>query len=100
MENAQAVKPVSSAPQSRTAFDWHFELPTLRGSNVTLRDLRESDAPALLAMLCSEEVAEFISPLPHTIEGFVEFIREVANQRVAGISFCYGIVPDGYEDAM
>jgi RimJ/RimL family protein N-acetyltransferase len=100
MENVQTGKISSPAPRRATAFDWHFELPTLRGSHVTLRDLRESDAPALLAMLCSEEVAEFISPLPHTIEGFVDFIREVHNQRVAGESFCYGIVPDGYDEAM
>ena len=29
-----------------------------------------SDAQALLAMLTSEEVAEFVSPLPRTVEGF------------------------------
>jgi RimJ/RimL family protein N-acetyltransferase len=100
MQNEHIVKPFAEIPRRATTFDWHFELPTLRGANVTLRDLRESDAPALLAMLCSEEVAEFISPLPHTIEGFVEFIREVHHQRLAGMSFCYGIVPDGYDDAM
>ena len=37
---------------------------------VTLREVRDSDAPALLAMLTSEEVAEFVSPLPRTVEGF------------------------------
>src|SRR5262245_19754591 len=94
---AQLARP--SRRQS-SAFDWHFGLPTLSGRNVTLRDLRESDAPALLAMLCTDEVAEFISPLPRTIEGFEEFIREVHNQRHAGVSFCYAIVPDGYDDAM
>jgi RimJ/RimL family protein N-acetyltransferase len=100
MENAHTGNAASQITPQATAFDWHFELPALKGSQVTLRDLRESDAPALLAMLCSDEVAEFISPLPYTIDGFVEFIREVHNQRVLGVSFCYGIVPDGYEDAM
>lgn len=81
-------------------FDWQFGLPTIRGEKVTLRDLRESDAQALLAMLTSEEVAEFVSPLPRTVEGFNNFISEVHNERLVGNSFCFGIVPDGYDDAM
>jgi [ribosomal protein S5]-alanine N-acetyltransferase len=82
------------------AFEWHFGLPTLHADKVTLREVRESDAPALLAMLTTDEVAEFVSPLPHTIEGFHGFIRDVHDDRLAGNSFCFAIVPDGYEDAM
>ena len=82
------------------AFDWHFGLPSLRGEKVTLRELRDSDAQALMAMLTTEEVAEFISPLPRTVEGFVGFIQEVHNERLLGNSFCFGIVPDGYDDAI
>jgi RimJ/RimL family protein N-acetyltransferase len=81
-------------------FDWQFGLPTIRGPKVTLRELRESDAEALLAMLTSEEVAEFVSPLPRTVEGFSSFISDVQNERLVGNSFCFGIVPDGYDDAM
>jgi RimJ/RimL family protein N-acetyltransferase len=83
-----------------SAFEWHFGLPTLRADKVTLREVRESDAPALLAMLTTDEVAEFVSPLPRTIEGFHAFIREAHDDRLAGNSFCFAIVPDGYEDAM
>jgi ribosomal-protein-alanine N-acetyltransferase len=83
-----------------SAFDWHFGLPTVQGEKVTLREIRESDAPALMAMLTSDEVAEFISPLPRTVDGFKGFISEVHNERLAGQSFCFGIVPEGYEDAM
>lgn len=83
-----------------SAFEWHFGLPTLSGDKVTLREVRESDATALLAMLTTEEVAEFVSPLPRTIEGFHSFIREVHDDRLAGNSFCFAIVPEGYEDAM
>jgi RimJ/RimL family protein N-acetyltransferase len=82
------------------ALDWRFGLPTIRAGKVTLRDIRESDASALMAMLTTDEVAEFISPLPRTVEGFHGFISEVHNERLLGNSFCYGIVPDGYEDAM
>jgi len=82
------------------ALDWRFGLPTIRAGKVTLRDIRESDASALMAMLTTDEVAEFISPLPQTVEGFNGFISEVHNERLLGNSFCYAIVPDGYEDAM
>jgi len=81
-------------------FDWHFGLPTIRGDNVSLREVRTADAPALLAMLTSEEVAEFVSPLPRTVEGFEGFIAEAHHERTRGNSFCFGIVPDGYDDAM
>lgn len=83
-----------------SAFDWRFGLATVRTGKVTLREVRESDAAALMTMLTSEEVAEFISPLPRTIEGFKEFISHVHDERLTGQSFCFGIVPNGYEDAM
>jgi ribosomal-protein-alanine N-acetyltransferase len=93
--------PYQEQPQAGSqAFDWHFGLPTIRAAKVTLRDLREGDASSLMAMLTSDEVAEFISPLPRTVEGFHGFISEVHNERLVGNSFCYGIVPEGYEDAM
>ena len=81
-------------------FDWHFGLPTIRGEHVTLREVRTSDAAALLAMLTTEEVAEFVSPLPRSVEGFEDFISEAHHERTRGNSFCFGIVPDGYDDAM
>ena len=81
-------------------FEWYCGLPTIRAETVTLRELRGSDAPALLAMLSSEEVAEFISPLPSSVEGFERFISETHYERTCGTSFCFGIVPAGYDDAM
>lgn len=81
-------------------FGWHFGLPAISCLKVTLREVRKSDAPALLAMLTSEEVAEFVSPLPRTVEGFEGFIAEAHHERTRGNSFCYGVVPEGYEDAM
>jgi RimJ/RimL family protein N-acetyltransferase len=86
--------------ENMSAFDWQFELPTIKGRKVTLRDLRQSDASALMAMLSCDEVAEFISPLPRTVEGFEGFISDVHQEQLAGQSFCFGIVPSGYEDAM
>jgi ribosomal-protein-alanine N-acetyltransferase len=87
-------------PNGSLPFDWHFGLPTIRTEKVTLRDVRDSDAEALLAMLTSEEVAEFVSPLPRTVDGFNAFIAEAHHERTLGHSFCFGVVPAGYEDAM
>jgi len=83
-----------------SAFDWQFGLPVLSGSHVTLRDLRAEDASALAAMLTSDEVSEFISPLPRTVEGFSDFIAGVHSDRLSGQSFCFGLVPEGYDDAI
>jgi RimJ/RimL family protein N-acetyltransferase len=101
MEKMPYQDQAPKAPQSVvSAFDWQFGLPTIRGEKVTLRDVRDSDAPALMAMLTTEEVAEFISPLPRSIDGFRNFIAGVHDERLSGETLCFAIVPDGYEDAM
>ena len=80
--------------------DWRFGLPTLAGSLVTLRELRTSDAPSLLASLSTDEVARFISPPPTTVEGFERFIAWSHQQRAAGRFVCFGIVPRGFDAAV
>jgi ribosomal-protein-alanine N-acetyltransferase len=95
--------PYQEQPRIQTGsipFDWHFGLPSIAGDKVTLREVRESDAQALLAMLTSDEVSEFVSPLPRTVDGFLGFIKEAHHERTRGNSFCYGVVPNGYDDAM
>ena len=47
--------------------DWRQRLPVLSGLGVTLRELRESDAASLCALLTTEEVSRFISPPPSTV---------------------------------
>ena len=81
-------------------FDWHFGLPEISCQKLVLREVRQSDAHALLAMLSSEEVSAFLSPLPRTVGGFASFIAEARDDRARGNSFCFGIVPHGYEDAI
>jgi [ribosomal protein S5]-alanine N-acetyltransferase len=80
--------------------DWKKGLPTLTGEGFTLRELRLSDAPALLALLTTEEVTRFISPPPTTIEGFQRFIQWAEREREAGRYLCFAVVPDGYETAV
>ena len=88
--------PSTSAGQSAPAVcDWRDGLPTLHGSLISLRELRPSDAPALLAALGSPEVTRLISPPPSTVDGFEKFIAWTRRQREAGQSIALGIVLKG-----
>jgi [ribosomal protein S5]-alanine N-acetyltransferase len=80
--------------------DWKTGLPVLTGNRITLRELRVSDAPSLLAMLTTEEVSRFISPPPTTIEGFERFIMWTNRERAAGTYLCFAIVPHGMDTAV
>jgi RimJ/RimL family protein N-acetyltransferase len=83
-----------------TSSDWRDALPMLTGSMVTLRELRLSDAPSLLAMLATDEVARFISPPPTTVEAFERFIAWTHRERAAGNYVCFGVVPHGMDTAI
>jgi [ribosomal protein S5]-alanine N-acetyltransferase len=83
-----------------TTTDWRQSLPVLTGSMVTLRELRLSDAPSLLAMLSTEEVSRFISPPPTTVEGFERFIMWANRERAAGNYACFAVVPHGMDTAV
>jgi RimJ/RimL family protein N-acetyltransferase len=91
---------ITDARTVATETDWRQALPVLTGSMVTLRELRLSDAPSLLTMLSTEEVARFISPPPTTIDGFERFIAWTHRERAAGNYVCFGIVPDGMDTAV
>jgi RimJ/RimL family protein N-acetyltransferase len=67
---------------------------------VSLRELRRSDAASLQARLTTEQVARFISPPPTTVAAFEDFIRWSHIRRAEGKYVCFGIVPDGYDDAV
>jgi RimJ/RimL family protein N-acetyltransferase len=89
-----------ATPSTVTTTDWRTSLPVLGGSNFILRELRQEDAPSLLAMLTTEEVARFISPPPTTIDGFERFIAWTHYERQMGSYICYGIVPAGMTTAI
>ena len=94
------VQTAVAASSAATTSDWRQSLPVLAGSLVTLRELRLSDAPALLAMLSTGEVARFISPPPTTVEGFERFIVWTLRERSAGNYVCYAVVPHGMDTAI
>ena len=83
-----------------TTSDWKAGLPMLAGSTFSLRELQLEDAPSLMAMLTTEEVARFISPPPTTVEGFERFITWANNERQAGNYACFAVVPEGMTTAV
>ncbi len=82
---------LDSTRRKATHPDWRAGLPTLTGPTVRLRELRTSDAPALLAHLATDEVARFISPPPTDVRGFERFLAWAIRQREAGQYACYGV---------
>jgi RimJ/RimL family protein N-acetyltransferase len=94
----QAVDLAQDRPSAES--DWRTGLPVLAAGCVTLRELRVSDAPALLEMIATEEVARFISPPPTTVEGFERFIAWTHRERAAGRYVCFAVVPAGRETAI
>ena len=93
----QMVQPVT-APVVTS--DWQNGLPVLTGKQVTLRELRVSDAAPLLAMLTTAEVSRFISPPPTTVEGFERFIGWAQRQRAAGSYACFAVTIQGFDTAI
>ena len=89
-----------TATPAVTSTDWKQVLPVLTGTTVALRELRLSDAPALLAMLSTEEVARFISPPPSTVDGFERFIAWTHRERAAGRYICFAVIPHGLDSAV
>jgi RimJ/RimL family protein N-acetyltransferase len=102
MEKMPFIDRVDTVPNPVIPIEshWRQSLPVLTGRSVTLRELRVSDAPVLLAMLATEEVARFISPPPTSVEGFERFIAWTHSERAAGRYICFGIVPDGMDAAV
>ena len=98
--DVRAVIESARATTTTSSTNWQQELPVLAGSMVTLRELRLSDAPSLLTMLGSEEVARFISPPPTTVDGFERFIAWTNRERAAGNYVCFGVVPHGMDTAI
>ena len=98
MNRPGAPMPIEPAAVKTT--DWRRVLPVLEGGAVTLRELQRSDAPSLLEMLTTHEVARFISPPPTSVEGFEQFIDWTHRERAAGRYICFGIVPAGLEQAV
>lgn len=87
-----------AAMPSRSAFErWREVSPVLLGQGLQLREPRISDAPTLFASLSGEDVGRFITSPPSTVHGFERFILWTQEQRAAGRSICFAVVPYGVE---
>ena len=95
-----SVLTVSATVPAPAALDWRKGLPTLTGALVSLREVRLSDAPSLFAALSGVEVSQFISPPPHSVDGFEKFIAWTQRQREAGLCICFAVMPKGSDNAI
>src|SRR4051812_14343595 len=82
------------------ATDWRKGLPVLRGRQVVLREMRESDAEPLLALVSASEVSRFISAPPETANQFERFIAAATRQRTLGTHVCYVVTLKGFDTAI
>ena len=82
------------------ASHWRFDLPSLTGSLVTVREPRPDDARALFTALSTWEVARYLSPPPPSVGGFERFIEWTRQQRLAGRYAGFVVVPHGTEVAV
>jgi len=69
--------------------------PQLDGTLVSLRPLRRSDAPRLLAALINPEVVRYIAPPPVAGDGFEQFITWSRKAGRARKHLIYAVVPHG-----
>ena len=94
------VSGLAPATTELTSSDWRQGLPTLKGQQVVMRELKATDAPSLFALLTTEEVSRFISPPPTTVEGFERFIAWAQRQRAAGSYVCFAVTRRGSDTAI
>lgn len=97
-----ATYPAASTSQAvlreaGVAHDESTSLAVLGDACVTLRPLEHRDAPALFAMLTTDEVTRFISPPPPDVAGFEAFIQSARRDFATGRHVVFGIVPAGYD---
>jgi RimJ/RimL family protein N-acetyltransferase len=94
------LRPATLGTPRTSTSEWRTGLPCLKGSLIRLREMRESDVPALFSALSSEQVAKFISPPPPTVEDFGRFINWAIRQRQSGQYVCFAVVPHGSNTAI
>lgn len=85
----------AAVPSRAVLQQWREVSPVLCGRGLVLREPRLSDAPTLFASLSPEEVGRFIASPPTTVEGYERFILWARDQRAAGESVSFGLVPQG-----
>jgi RimJ/RimL family protein N-acetyltransferase len=67
---------------------------------VSLRELRQRDAPALLKHLAHESVLTYVAGAPQSLDGLRRFIRWCRAQRQAATHLTFGVVAAGQPEAI
>ena len=75
--------------------DWREGLPLMVTERLMLRELRHGDAPALMRVAHSPDVAPHTWPAPANLDAFETFIEWARTRRAAGRYACFAIVPKG-----
>lgn len=95
-----AIRSFKPATKTVDPEDWRQGLPVLRGRQVVLREIRRSDAAALVGMLSRHEVSRFIWEPPTSVSVFEKFIERSRSQRAAGAGVCYVVTIKGFDTAV
>ncbi len=93
----QVFRPSTEVVEQR---DWRQGLPVLRGRQVVLREIRPSDAEALMKVLSTSEVSRFIWEPPSSVDVFEAFIARSRSQRADGVNACYVVTIKGFDTAI
>jgi len=92
------ARPAASVEAVST--DWPQSVPVLTSPGVSLREVTQQDASPLLAVLSTQDVSRFLSPLPATGDAFARFVTLTHQQRAAGQYVCFAVVPTGMSTAI
>ncbi len=76
---------------------WRDAVPVLHGAMVDVRAVERRDAPALFAMLSTEEVSRFGTTPPASLEAFERFITWSTEQRAEGRHICFSVIPQRFD---
>jgi len=96
----ESLNAPTMAAESTSIPGWRRELPVLTGQTVTLRGLREADAPALLSLLEADEVRRFVSAAPASVGEFRSFIAWTRRQQEAGTCTSFAVTRNGSDAAV
>jgi ribosomal-protein-alanine N-acetyltransferase len=75
-------------------------VPPLHGDLTTLREVDASDVYPLFTLFSDPAVTAYMAPPPPTLAKFGGFVEWAHEQRAKGRGVCFGIVPDGMNEAI
>jgi ribosomal-protein-alanine N-acetyltransferase len=73
--------------------DWRRSPPVLSDNGLILREITQDDAVPLIATLGTDDVIRFMSSLPSTLDSFARFVAWNHEQRAAGQSIAFVVIP-------